>query len=404
MRHIDVHELCWREFELTPAEIGELRASGFVQVAAGSRPGFCRVRGNRYVGAAQIGSPDPIEVRIQPKITIDRLLFLIGYAKQQQQWRQEEIDVTEAPDLLPVAARGFARAADRALRSGVLRDYRQIDAALPRVVGRIRVADQLRVRYGCPLPVEVRYEVFTSDIVENQILLAAAKRLLRLNGIYPETRKSLRHLLVRLAGVSWLAPGRPLPRWHPNHLNRRYWMVLHLAELVLRGASYELGGATGLRADGLLVLDMWRVFEGFVTAGLTSSLRRYGGSCSAQDRRHHLDDGRIFQLIPDLVYDRRGQDGRSVPVAVIDAKYMIETGSSGHRDHLYQVLAYCTAARVRRGFVVYAEGPERASVHRILNSDIEIVQYPLDLSRPPAVLLAQLDELARRIAGAKIEL
>ena len=184
MRHIDPHELEWREFELTPAEVGELRASPFVKVKDGSRHGYWRVRGGRYVGAAVIGSADPVEVRIEPKVAVDRLLFLVGYAEHQQQWQQEEIDVRETAGLLPAAAHAFARAADRALREGVLLGYREIHAALPQVVGRIRESDQLRIRYGFPLPVEVRYDDFTPDIAENQLLLAAAHRLLRLTDIY----------------------------------------------------------------------------------------------------------------------------------------------------------------------------------------------------------------------------
>jgi 5-methylcytosine-specific restriction enzyme subunit McrC len=399
MRQLSVHERQWREFDLTPAELAELRGSGFVEVASGSRRGSWRIRGTKYVGAAQIGSTDPIEVRIEPKVTVDRLLFLVGYAQQQQRWRQEEIGVLEAPDLLPATAHAFARAADRALREGVLLGYREIDAPLPQVLGRIRESDQLRVRYGFPLPVEVRYDDFTPDIAENQLLLAAAHRLLRLTDIYAQTRKSLHHLLVRLTGVKRLAPGRPLPRWYPTRLNRRYSTALGLAELVLRGASYELDGSDHLRADGLLVLNMWKVFEDFVTAGLTRALRPYGGECSPQDKRHHLDDAHLFQLIPDLVYDRPRQDGVQAPAAVIDAKYVIETGSSAHRDHIYQVLAYCTAARVNRGYVIYAEGPKQPTVHQIHGTDIEIVQYPLDLSRSPAELLSQLAKLAARIAG-----
>jgi 5-methylcytosine-specific restriction enzyme subunit McrC len=84
---------------------------------------------------------------------------------------------------------------------------------------------------------------------------------------------------------------------------------------------------------------------------------------------------------------------------VVDAKYVVEAGTSANRDHVYQALAYCTAARVRRGYVVYAQGPAQPSVHRIRGADIEIVQFPLDLSQPPAELLEQLDILASRIAG-----
>ena len=223
------------------------------------------MRGTKYVGAAQIGSADPVEVRIEPKLMIDRLLFLLGYANSSNIWRQEEIEVRNAPDLLP-EPRTRSPGSGPGAAEGVLLGYREIDAALPRSVGRIREADQLRIRYGFPLPVEVRYDDFTPDIAENQFLLAAAHRLLRLTDVYAETRKSLRHMLVRLAGVRPLTPGRPLPRWQPTRLNRRYATALGLADLVLHGASYELDGADHVRADGLLVLNMWKVFEDFITS------------------------------------------------------------------------------------------------------------------------------------------
>ncbi len=393
------------EVELTPAQVGELRASEFVKVAKGSRPSFWRITSSRYVGAIRIGSgADGVEVRIEPKLRIDRLIFLIGYAQKQHRWHQQEIQVREAAGLLPVVAHAFARAADRALRPGVLLGYHEIEASIPAVVGRIREADQLRRWYDFPLPVEVRYDDFTPDIDENRLLLAAADRLLQLTDIYDETRKLLRHLLSRLDGIGRLSPGRPLPRWQPTPLNRRYQMALGLADLVLRGASYELDGTPGedstLRADGLMVLNMWKVFENFVTTGLTNALGPYGGGCTPQDRRHHLDDARLCQLIPDLVYEQPGPGGVPVPAAVIDAKYKIEIGPSGQNPDLFQMLAYCTVLGLDRGHLVYAEGPAEPLRHIVHGTGIEILQHSLDLSLPPDELLAQVAALAADIAGA----
>jgi 5-methylcytosine-specific restriction enzyme subunit McrC len=272
-------------------------------------------------------------------------------------------------------------------------------------VGRIREADQLRRRYDFALPVEVRYDDFTPDIAENQLLLAAADRLLPLPDLYDETRKLLRHLLTRLDGVGRRKLGRPLPRWQPTPLNRRYQTALGLADLVLRAASYELDGTPGedaaLRADGLMVLNMWKVFENFVTVGLTNALRPYGGGCTPQDRRHHLDDACPCQLIPDLVYERPGPGGVPVPAAVVDAKYKIEIGPSGQNSDLFQMLAYCTVLGLDRGHLLYAEGPAQPLRHIVHGGGIEIVQHSLDLSLPPDELLAQVAALAADIAGAR---
>src|SRR6266545_515517 len=71
-----------------------------------------------------------------------------------------------------------------------------------------------------------------ADIPENQLLLAAGSRLQRLPGLPADTAKLIRHTLARLAGVSRLTPGHPLPAWQPTRLNQRYHTALWLADLV----------------------------------------------------------------------------------------------------------------------------------------------------------------------------
>ncbi|WP_449060423.1 McrC family protein [Planomonospora algeriensis] len=381
------------EYELLPEQAAALAAARAVRVVPGARAGLWKVRDNGYVGAAVIGG---VEVRITPKTPIDRVFFLLGYARSPRGWRQEEADAGEHSDLLPALAHAYARAADRALRQGVLQGYLEVEESLPVVRGRIREADQIRRRYGLPLPVEVRYDEFTVDIAENRLLLAAATRLLRLPGLAGETRKTLRHVMARLAGVSALTRGRPLPEWRATRLNARYHTALGLAELVLHGASYELDDGTAVRVDGLLV-EMWRVFEDFVTVALAEAFRPYGGRSELQDRHHHLDHGRRVPLRPDLVRYATGQDGAERPVAVVDSKYKISAGPDGRNGDLYQMLAYCTVLGLGHGHLVYAKGDAEPYRHVVRGAEIRIVQYALDLTLPPAELLEAVGELAGSI-------
>lgn len=380
----------WTEHELTSEQAMALSAAGLARVAPGPRPGLWRLRDNGLVGAARTG--DGVELRVRPKTPIDRLLYLLGYVQNPRGWRPEDVDAGERPDLLPALAHAFARAAERALRQGVLLGYRETEEALPVVRGRIRMTDQLRRRHGLPVPVEVRYDDYTADIPENRLLLAAAHRLLVLPDVPAGTRRLLRHLPLRLDGVRRLVPGRPPPAWTPSRLNTRYHTALGLAALVLRGASYELDDGTTVRVDGLM-LEMWRVFEDFLCAALAEALRPYGGAVTLQDERHHLDLARRVRLRPDLVLATA--DGR--PLTVVDAKY--KTGDTPQQD-LYQILAYCTAMGLDRGYLVYASKSE-ARTHVIAGTGgLRIVETALDLSSPPGELHAQITRLAHRIAVA----
>lgn len=384
----------WTEHELTGEQATALAASELARIAPGPRSGLWRVRANGLVGAARVGpTGDPVELRVQPKTPIDRLFFLLTYARKPRGWRAETVDAGERPELLPALAHAFSRASERTLRQGVLLGYRETEEALPVVRGRIRVIDQLQRRHGFPVPVEVRYDDYTVDIPENQLLLAATHRLLRLPDVPAGTRRLLRHLLLRLDGVTRLVPGRQLPEWTPSRLNNRYGTALGLAELVLRGASYELDDGTSVRVDGLM-LEMWRVFEDFLCVALAEALRPYGGRTHLQDRRHHLDHARQVKLRPDLVYDNA--DGRLA--AVVDAKYKIEAVPGKHESDLYQMLAYCTVMGLNRGHLVYAAGMGEAQAHSVVGTDgLHIVETALDLSLPPSDLLAQVANLAERI-------
>ena len=397
MRRISIREGAgWQEYELSDAQAAELDHSRIVQVARGPRSGLWRVRDRGRVGTARLGlDADAIEVHIRPKTAIRRLLFLVGYRMRGQDWREDEVEAGEEPDLVPAMGQALAIAAERALRQGVLLGYRETEEALPVVRGRIREADQSRRHFTLPLPVEVRYDDYTIDIPENRLLRAAIEGMLAQSGVLAPIQVRLNHLLSRLQGVSRLVPGWPLPTWRPSRLNVRYHTALCLAELILRGASYELDDGTSVQVDGLL-LEMWQVFEDFVTLAMTDALRPHGGRCQPQDRAYHLDRARRVPLKPDLVWYRVDAGGREFPAAVLDVKYKLEKGA-GQQD-LYQVLAYCTALGLDRGHLVYAEGDRL--VHEIHRSGVEITAHAFDLTLRPPALLAQVAALAAEVAGA----
>ena len=86
-------------------------------------------------------------------------------------------------------------------------------------------------------------------------------------------------------------------------------------------------------------------------------------------------------------------------MVVYNAKYRAaaDPGASLTADH-FQMLAHCTALAVPTAWLVYA-GAGEMKLRRILNTDIDIVEFPLDLSRPPSEILAAVRELARQSWG-----
>ena len=214
-----------------------LDASGLVR-ASRALDGRLLLTASSKVGAIRVGEP-ATELYVRPKMPIRRLLWMLGFARDGRGWRDDPVDLHEADELVPAMATAFAGVTMRALRFGVLQGYEQREESLPLLRGRLREADQMSRRFGLGVPLEVRYDDYQADIAENRMILSAARRLLRLPGITPATRRALLRLCSALPDVAELPAGAPLPVTRENRLNARYQPALVLARLVLTGASVE---------------------------------------------------------------------------------------------------------------------------------------------------------------------
>lgn len=385
---VKVAETGKAQVPLTAEQGRRLAASGVVTAAPSPYdPGLWDVASRGKVGVAQVGD---VEVWITPKLPIDRLLFLVGYALDPHGWRDESVALDVAQGLVPSIAQALCRQSERALRQGLLQGYRTVEESSTVLRGRLREADQLRRHHGRAIPMEIRHDDFTVDVPENQILLGAITRLASVPRVGEKARRRLAALRVRLADVNMPVRGTRLPSWQPNRLNARYHTALRLAEIVWRATSPEHTPGAVL-ASGFL-FDLWKVFEDFLTVALSEELHARHGGAAQRQYPCHLDEARAVRMKPDLVWQRRGR-----PAAVVDAKYKQEKPGGYPDADLYQVLAYCTALRLSRGHLVYALGNADPARHAVRYAGIEIVCHALDLAVPPAKLLAQVADLAEEL-------
>lgn len=378
-----------RAFEgISPASAAGLASTGAVHVSM-DLWGRAVLRSSSSVGVIRAGG---VELRVTPKLGIRRLLWLIGHAHDPDGWRDEEsVHLAESSDLETALAVSFLAAANRAVAAGILQGYRVREEALPVLRGRMREVDQLRRRLSSAALLEVRFDDYTVDIPENQLLAAAAERLLRTPTIPAPTRAGLRRLLVALADVTRLPRGHLPPDTRTNRLTRRYQPALRLARLALAGRSFDQP-AGDVNASGFL-FDLNKVYEDWLTAAVGAALTPYGGSLRAQ-RSTRLDQAGRIVMRPDMVWER---DGR--PIAVLDAKYKNLSSANQPDSDLYQMLAYCTALGLQNGHLVYAKGEATPSRHVIRESGVTIAIWALDLSAPVLNILESVGSMAHALAS-----
>lgn len=365
-----------------------LNATGLVEMRPAVGGGFT-AHPTANVGAARVGDVQ-LEVRPKDKVGVAQVLFLLGYAESPG-FLMDEVFAETDDDLLAVLAESLARQARRALSGGVHRGYVAVEEASRTVRGRIRMGDQLTRRPGMMYPVEVTYDEYSPDIAENRILRTAIARMALVPHVADETLGKLAELDAALDGVEILTARDPIPQWVPSRLNERYHAALALAEMVLRYQSAQ-AGAGGLDIAAFVV-PMWKVYEDFVSVALREALDRYPGSTVTQfpstlDERQ----GGVppVSMEVDIVHEVGGR-----PVIIADAKYKAASPSGRYPNaDQYQMLAYCTALGLPRAWLVYAQGTHVPVVRKVRHADVEIVEWPLDLSVSSAEILAQVDELA----------
>ncbi|WP_354578316.1 restriction endonuclease [Rhodococcus sp. PvR044] len=352
-------------------------------------PGRFALTAAKKIGAVSVGD---LQVLVEPKVPINRLLWLMGYVNDPSFWTTQTVALDSQAELVPALAEAFTRAAERAMETGLLRGYCTVEESSAVLRGRLRAGEQLSRRFGIALPLEVRYDEYSPDIAENQLLLAATLTLLRMPRIPHRTRTKLLGVRRTLAEITPPIPGTE-SRWIPTRLNARYHWALQLADLVLANQSVEqrIGDVT---VSGFVV-DMWSVYEDFLMTALGEQIAKNGGRGARPRRpepRRFLDQKRTVTIEPDLTwYDAEGR-----PETVIDAKYKIQRNGVPNAD-VYQLVAYCTALGLSHGHLVYAQGTATPTSVKVVGANITISCHSVDLALPPDQLLASIAVLTDRI-------
>ena len=400
MRQVDLREYVPSDpIRLSVAECDSLRAvlpSLTIEPAPGVEGEYHLTPGST-IGALELGE---LSISIRPKLDISRVLFLASYAMGAFKLREmDRFNFEEALSLVEALALALTATARRAFASGLLHGYRTQEEAMHTVRGRVRIAEQIRRRFGVPLPLEVRYDEFTDDIKANRLVKAAAARLGRMRVRSQQSRAGLRWVSARLANVSLVEfPANAVPVVSFDRLNAHYREVVALSRLILRYASFETGRG-GNRAPGFL-MDMNVVFQEFVTQALREALGVSDRTFRADDRipSVFLDEAKRVRLKPDLSW----WDGQTCTF-VGDAKYKRISGEQVPNADLYQLLAYATALDLPGGLLIYAQGEAERAVHQVRYAGKRLEIAALDLSGTIDELLADIDKLAKRVCALRQE-
>ena len=347
------------------------------------------LKATSYVGAVNVGD---LVVVVRPKVSMDRVMFLITYAMDPGNWRRDPVTLRRDADVIEAVALAFAHRTRQAIRRGLLRGYRPEEDALHTVRGSIRFGDQISKRFDIPLPIEVAFDEFTEDTEKNRMLKAAIERLGHGFIRSEKARRDVRNLRPPFASVT-LTPYRRglLPDIQYSRMEEHYRPAVELARLIIESSSLEL--FHGEVAGAAFFVDMNKVFEKFLYAALREALD-LPESQWQHEASLTLDESERIRMKPDMSWRLPGE--RHGWRFVADAKYKTPPTGFEHSD-VYQILAYCIAAALRHGMLVYAAGKADPVPYKIKHLGTTIEVTSIDLAGEPESILKAVDVLADRV-------
>ena len=358
-------------------------------------------RAGNYIGVFRCGD---LNIVVRPRIPIDRIMFMVGYSLSSGDWSSPPLKLSHEDDILEAIVPAFVRLTQHAIRRGLLQGYRTREESSVALQGRIRLADQVKLRFGLPLPVEVTYDDFTEDIEENRLLKTAIGLLWQMPIGSRESRRDIGSLRPAFTSVSSgsYRPGM-VPSVSYTRLNERYRPAVELARLIIGSSLAEF--APGDKLGPSFLVDMDQVFESFLRTALRQTLRLSETEWpdrSSAARALHLEEGGQMQVHPALSWWR----GRHC-LFVGEARYAMPAVESeisgGQQADIYRMLAYCAAADLPSGLLVYAGGGSPDStVHRIRNTGKAIEVVSIDLEGSPEETLRQVQALGERVKEHRI--
>ena len=325
-------------------------------------------------------------------------MFLMTYALDPKHWRNEAIDVPPDADVLEAVALAFSRRTQRAIHRGLLRGYRREEDALNTVRGQIWFVDQIGRRYGLPLPIEVGYDEYTEDIEHSRLPQTALHRLSHAHIRSMAVRQELRRLrsafdMVQLGTY----PRGAVPEIRYTRLDEHYRPAVELARLIIENFSLQLFG--GQVSGASFLIDMNVVFEQFLYVALGEAMG-LGKDQWKRGKSIDLDEGGRIDVEPAFSWWALATNENELRACFVgDTKYKkLDTPGFQHTD-IYQMLAYCTAADLPSGLLIYAAGEDVSGKYRINHAGKTIEVTALDLSGTPAAILGEVSRLAERVSA-----
>jgi 5-methylcytosine-specific restriction enzyme subunit McrC len=330
--------------------------------------GGCLLRAQQYVGVIAL---DGLRILIRPKVPLDNLFYMLTYAYDLPQFRQEKADLAVAEDLFEFIVDIFVRQVDGLVRRGIHRAYVDREENDRFLRGRLLMGEHLHRNHILQDQFYQQRNEYTEDVLENQILRHTLGLLSRQRYRQQNLRHRVRRTQSAFGTVQPVAVTlHDCDHIHYNRLNERYRSRINLARLLLQHLSLE--GQEGNHRFFAFIFDMNQIFELFVARYLKESFATHPALSIDIQPTIWLDTTQKEQGRPDLIlrYNRQR-------VIVMDTKYK-RFDNAPSLDDTQQMITYCHTMMLQRSLLIYADSHQPDYRREFRGIYLDALSLPLD--------------------------
>ncbi|HSH03756.1 MAG TPA: hypothetical protein VLL52_14670 [Anaerolineae bacterium] len=326
------------------------------------------LRAKHYVGTIVL---DDRRIIIKPKVPASNLFYMLTYAYDLVNFRQEISQLEVGDDLFEFVVIIFLQQVEQLIRQGIQQGYVKQETNQNFLRGRLLLAPHLQKNVVKVHHFYQRFSQFTVDIDENRILKYTLERLLKLDYRQVDLRLHIRRVLSAFSGVSW-QPITPYDceQVQYTRLNRRYQTAIQLSRLLIQNLSLESG--EGQISAAAYLFDMNKLFEQFIGSFLAEYFTKYPAWSVTLQEEIWLDSQGGEKGYPDIVLRYRNQ-----PHIILDVKYK-KFKKRPERNDLNQMFVYCHTLNVHHGIFVYANSSVEVYQSRLHKAYIQALFLPLE--------------------------
>ena len=251
----------------------------------------------------------------------------------------------------------FTKDCQKLIKTGLYKRYETFTDNVPYLKGKLLIKEQIQNNMKFNMKFHCEYDEFTSNNLENQIILYTLKKCLKISemlNLKTLIQKLIHHIDKQIEDKQ--ITSLDFKKIHYTKLNKNYKSPLNLSKLILKYTGFK--NINEMRAESIspFVINMPDLFETFVQKlfkeyYLNFVREQYSTKPWTKEGKEESD--KKLSMIPDLVFfkDKLEDGGKTIYENikfVMDAKYMKDL----KRDGRYQIAFYLNEYKKVNGFAM----------------------------------------------------